>query len=309
MTADCLALALASPGAPTSAHLGRTRSAERRKTSRRFHNGRNWECQHYRVKVSMASTGRRLLDVEGVNDLALVSVVISWASGALSLCPSRVALIFEGRRLRRSRAERKTLYRLGAFRRCLEFEVIILPPLRCKICRYDLSTTGVMSAGKFVPGGEAPDYLFLRDGREDGDGALDPWMDQEDSDSSSAGVIVRDDIWRSGECCYCPRIASEFGWRSNRTWGRIVRNLRRAQFARFARSGPMSARLPGPGGSDPVDPVDRLGQTCAPRAILGQEGGHSTSDHSEGPHTSTEAASSQLGVLSGRGSEEGSQRT
>ena len=213
----------------------RSKSAEQRKTSCLFHNRWNWECQQYRVKASMAYTGRTLFDVEGVNDLALVSSVASRVAEALVLAPSRVGLVFDGQRLRWSHTKRISLYHLGAFRRCLEFEVVILPPRRCKICRYDLRITGVMPAGRFVPGEEVPDYLFLeeRNGPFQDTGQTDQ-TDQEDSDSSSIGDIERDDAWRADEFCYCASIAAEFGWRSMRTWGRIARGLRRQMRSRIA---------------------------------------------------------------------------
>ena len=230
------AIASKGSGTPSPAGLGRNKSAERRGTSRRFHNHENWECQQYRVKVSTFLDGRRILDVSGVNDLALVGSVVGMVSEALVICPSRVGLVFEGKRI--LRPDSMSLYQLGEFRRCLEFEVVVLPPRRCNICQYDLRTTGAMPAGRFIRGGELLDYHFSQGGTDDltneDDASSESWPANDDW--FGAGE-VRDAAWRAQESCYCDLVASEFGWKLVRTWSRLMRNLRRQRRAQLAKRG------------------------------------------------------------------------
>lgn len=202
-------------------NLGRSRSAERRKTSMRFFNIHRWECQQYEVNVSAALGGEKLIEGERFSDLTLVSTIRSEVSGRLEMSHARVGLVFEGRRIHGKEANKTTLYKLGNFRRCLNFEAVVLPPERCIVCRYDAHVIGIMPKGRFVMEGEGPDYRFESDEEsEEQVKPSDPWRSL-DSDSDG-DTTPRGSHWRAEERCFCHLIAYEFGWKDKRAQNRMM---------------------------------------------------------------------------------------
>ena len=218
---------------PTKKRM-RCTSEKRKKVSRRSYDSRSWECQQYSVHVSSAISGKTLLELESVNDIARTGTIIEHLAIKLQVLHRRIGLIFRGRHIRGQHARSTPLHRLGRFDRHLEFQVVILPPKRCSICKYDFRNTGRIPPGRFVMGGVPLNYSFVStdtEGGPDDRTASDRQTDfsqyefEEDSDSDEH-VPYRNRAWRANQICYCRSIANEYGRKQTRTWIRWVRLLR-----------------------------------------------------------------------------------
>ena len=161
-----------------------------------------------------------------VNDLAKVSIVVSFVSEALMVMASRIRILYNGEVLDTTSMSKSSLYEVGRFNRNLAFQAVVIPLARCTVCRY-LKTTDRPTTHCSLVKGVDYDYCYVPNSTTDRDGAT-----LETLDSCEAAEVEEDYGWDTivdlGDMqreCFCEAIAQEFGWKRRRFWQRLIRGL------------------------------------------------------------------------------------
>ena len=202
--------------------------AKRGRASRAAPNGKNWKCEMYRVEVYLAGSGDKILEIIEVNDLACLSFVRGKVSSCFMLPEARVELIYQGYALDPS-CNRKSLFEIGAFKRHLEFDAVLVPPTRCNVCCYAHFRKKATPPGPFVPGSAMFDYKFVA-GEQEGVAMEEPFFRELSLGEirvleESNGWGERAEAFDIDAECYCALKASDFGWKSMRFWTRLIGGL------------------------------------------------------------------------------------
>ena len=220
--------------APALLQTRRSSSARPRDTSQKYINARPWRCEIYRVTAQEACTGQ-IIGTWQTNDLASVSIVRSFVSGALNICGDRVVLVYTGHLV--VDEENMPLFKFVAFNREPVFQAIIGKPTRCDYCKY-ISSMGYNLRGCFVLIG-GYDYRFCPNESDESEECAPMsvkerrWLTEELKERNMEiqphrPKIQQDRVLEKIRAeCYCKWSAQEFGWKSMRFWIRITRGLMR----------------------------------------------------------------------------------
>ena len=147
------------------------------------------------------------------------------------------------------------MFEIGAFKRHLEFDAVLVPPTRCNVCCYAHFRKMATPPGYFVPGSAMFDYKFVA-GEQEGVAMEEPFFRELDLGEiqvleESNGWGERAEAFDIDADCYCALKASDFGWKSMRFWTRLIRGL--------------LERVKGARGEKPLDVAP---QSCPPASSI-----------------------------------------
>ena len=220
----------------------RSASAGTRRMSKKYTNARMWKCEMYCIRVYMAGSGERIVERHGINDIANVALVVTIASQALLIAPSRLRILYNGEVL--DTTSGSSLYQVGRFNRNLTFEVVVIPPARCRVCHY-MKTINRPTTHCSLLKGVGYDYWYVPGGMADRDDATLQTLDSSEADEfeNSYGWDFNADLGLMQSECYCWAIAEEFGWKKLRSWQRLTKGLQKGERARKGGFGARTAPL------------------------------------------------------------------
>lgn len=136
---------------------------------------------------------------------------------------SRVQLRYEGR-IVTARELNLPLYKFVNFKRAPTFEVVIIPPLRCRVCSYAHFRNKGIPSGAFVKGTLAFTYNFSETHSD-----LDIRNFEELTEDGFDKVEKEYEFRRDADLetiignCYCPSVAAEGGYKCLRSWAHFGR--------------------------------------------------------------------------------------